>query len=384
MNRRSLLKLAAVSPFFAHGLVCSAQKIEMPILLLVELNGGNDSLNTVVPLSQLERYNQLRPTLGLKGKERIPLDQNFALHHSLKPLLSGWEAGELALVHGLGYPDPNRSHFRSIDIWDTASASNEFLDDGWLSRGIASVGQHGIDGVVFGRNARAFNGNSSNYLQMTRLQAFLRQADAVNGVVLQSDNEALNHVIGLQNAVKQGHSALRDRLSKNTSLVKHFPNTKFGRQLADIAQIIQLDLGVPAFKVALSGFDTHNNQSKTHSNRLKVLAEGLDAFRRSMRASEHWRNILVVTYSEFGRRAAQNGSGGTDHGTAASHFVMGGRVKGGHLGRHPDLEALVDQDIEYTTDFRQLYHTILTDWWSLHQDLLTASAWPGLDLIRES
>lgn len=143
--------------------------------------------------------------------------------------------------------------------------------------------------------------------------------------------------------------------------------------------MIQLNVGVPVFKVALTGFDTHSNQGLKHSQLLKQLATGLNSLKVQLQSSGHWPNVLVMTYSEFGRRIAENGSGGTDHGTAATHIVMGGRVKGGHYGKVPDLLDLDNDDWKYTTDFRRLYQTIITDWWQ--SDYQIADGIQGLGFV---
>lgn len=382
MKRRSLLTLAALSPLLASfGLDCFAGDKALPVLVLVELNGGNDSLNTVVPLHQLSAYQQLRPHLGLKAKERLALDDSFALHQALSPLLPVWEQGQLALVHGLGYPEPNRSHFRSIEIWDTASAADQYLESGWLSAPGGALARNGLAGLVFGRNAAPVAGVQSHFLRLDSIEAFLQQAGRLSRIAEQTENPALRHLIRLQNSITDSEQLLRQRLVNKHDLSHSFPSTPFGRQLADVAQLIQLDLGIPIFKVSLGSFDTHRNQRQTHARLLAHLAEGLVALRAVLTRSGHWDKTLVMTYSEFGRRASENASGGTDHGTAATHFVLGGRVKGGHLGTHPDLNALEDRDMRFSTDFRRLYQSVLTDWWRRPDLRVPGGGWEPLGIV---
>lgn len=383
MHRRRLLQwLLMGSALGALPRFVSASADKLPIVLLVELNGGNDSLNTVLPLHQLDTYRQLRPQLGLGEEERIRLDERFALHRALSPLKPLWQEGELALVHGLGYPEPNRSHFRSIEIWDTASAADEYLDAGWAATAIAGCAPGALDAIVLGRNAAPVMGGGSRYLRLDGLDQFLRQSKGIDVVAQRDDNPMRAHLIQLQNTLAQGSNQLMAAMRQVPPLRTAFPDTAFGKYLADVAQLIRLDMGIPLYKVALGSFDTHRGQKPAHARLLQQLADGLAALRKELQASGHWEQLLVMTYSEFGRRAAQNGSGGTDHGTAATHFVLGGRVKGGHVGEHPDLTQLEQQDMRYTTDFRRLYRTVLEEWWQLDEIDRDYGGGPSLQVVR--
>ncbi|WP_160971311.1 DUF1501 domain-containing protein [Pseudomaricurvus sp. HS19] len=352
------------------------------MLVLVELNGGNDSLNTVVPLGQLDAYQVLRPQLALQAEERIQLDEQFAVHQSLEALLPVWQSGHMALIHGVGYPQPNRSHFRSIDIWDTASAADKYLNEGWLS-GISPIkSAQPVDAVVFGRNAAPVMGEQSRYLKINSLAQFVAHAAKVDAVEAAQANDALSYVASQQNTLFAGAELLVPAVKRAPPLAVEFPASPFGKHLADVARLLKLELGIPVIKVALGSFDTHRNQKTTHARLLKDLAEGLAAFSRELQIAGLWDRVAIMTYSEFGRRAAQNGSGGSDHGTAATHFVMGGAVRGGHIGEHPDLTALVDQDMQYTTDFRSVYQTILSDWCGQSGLTVGGAHWPTLPLFR--
>lgn len=167
----------------------------------------------------------------------------------------------------------------------------------------------------------------------------------------------------MEHQIERSKAVLMRELSQQVKLRSQFPRSVFGQQLADIAKVIRMDLAIPAFKVSLGSFDTHKGQKIKHHRLLKQLADGILALREELQYSGHWPNVMIMTYSEFGRRAAQNGSGGTDHGTAASHFVIGGRVKGGHYGEYPSLSHLVDRDVVHTTDFRALYQSVVRQWW---------------------
>jgi len=382
MKRRDFLYFGGATAMAAGfpSLALSA-RAKTPVLILIELNGGNDSHNTVLDREQLGIYKMLRPTLGLADDERVTLDKRFALHRSLTDFKVPWDKGELALVHGLGYPHANKSHFRSIEIWDMASAHDEYLSSGWLANVLPNISKSEINALTFGRNALPFSGGAASHVQLENLSSYFKKIQRVKENNQASSNSALNHLLGLNQNIQNSKAALMRGLSKDIKLKQNFPNNNFGKQMADIAKVIRMDLHVPAFKVAIGSFDTHRGQKGKHQQLLKQLADGMMALRGELIQSGHWSNILMMTYSEFGRRAGQNGSAGSDHGTAASHFLMGGRVRGGHFGEYPSFEQLDNKDVVHNVDFRALYQSVVRDWWQ--QDNFTlASGLPSLDLIH--
>jgi uncharacterized protein (DUF1501 family) len=366
MNRRELLRL--MSLIGAYGVApfswSDVEKARNKVLVLLELNGGNDSLNTFVPLAQLEQYKALRPNLHLQGDERVKLDDAFAVHNGLSGLMPAWQDQDMSLVHGLGYEQPNLSHFRSIEIWDTASKSDEYGERGWLASGAVKKTKSGIDALVLGRNAGPVTGLGNTVLQAQGLlKGFVAKGRQLefkkNGA---AHNDAYAHLLATQNTLSAVAKDLLPIL-RNTSLVKTpFPNTQLGKQLAEVALLINSGVDIPVYKVALSGFDTHRNQKAVHQRLLGVMGAAVSSFRREMMRAGNWDDVVLMTYSEFGRRPKMNGSGGTDHGTAATHLVMGGKVKGGHIGEHPLLPVKDNANMQFTTDFRELYQTILNQW----------------------
>ena len=356
---------------------------QMPVLILIELSGGNDSHNTVIDLNQLSAYQALRPNLGLSKNERSKLDNRFALHHSLADFITPWAQGELALVHGLGYPQPNKSHFRSIEIWDMASTANEHGSSGWLANILADISKNPIDALTFGRNSTVFSGGTSTHVQLNNLSSYFKNINNWDNHTQGKSNSALRHLLTLGKDIEASKALLMQGLTKKINIKTQFPKTKFSRQLADVAKVIRMDLQIPAFKVAIGSFDTHVGQKNKHQKLLKDLADGMLALREELQLSGHWPNVLMMTYSEFGRRAAQNNSGGSDHGTAASHFLMSGRVKGGHYGSYPDLSALVNRDVTFNTDFKALYQSVVRQWWEQPNFTIAAGLAP-LDILHRS
>lgn len=337
------------------------------ILLLVELKGGNDGLNTVIPYAD-PLYRDLRPGIGVARERVLQLDEHVGLHARLEPLMEAWQARELAIVQGVGYPDPNRSHFRSIEIWDTASSSTQNLSEGWVARALEHAVLRkgaGVDGVVIDTNALPLMGPDLRTIVMQDARAFLRQTQVQrDDPVDDGGNPALRHLLAVQRELNAAAAGLREKLQAAPEPVRGYAEQgPFGEQLDLATRLIAGGVPVLAVKIALAGFDTHANQAPTHEALLAVLAKGLATFRYNMIAAGRWDDVLVLTYSEFGRRARQNASEGTDHGTAAPLFVLGGRVKGGLHGSHPSLEDLQEGDLRHTVDFRDVYSAVARGCW---------------------
>ena len=349
------------------------------LLILVELKGGNDGLNTVVPYGDYAYY-ALRPRLAIPRDTVLQLDQRCGLHPALEPLMKIWQGRELAIVEGIGYPEPNLSHFRSIEIWDTASKSSEYLGEGWLARAFTETPppkSFAADAVIVGSAELGPFAGGARAIALTNTQQFLRQARlAVPGAA--GRNAALGHVLRVEQDIVQAAQGL----ASDHVFTTEFPRTPFGNAVRTAAQVIASRAGVAAVKLSLNGFDTHSGQLAVHARLLKDLAEGLTALRLSLVELGRWDSTLVMTYAEFGRRPRENGSNGTDHGTASAQFLMGGRVKGGLYGQPPALARLEGGNLPYAVDFRQLYATVLERWWSLDAARALKARFVPLDMIR--
>ncbi|MGE0734992.1 MAG: DUF1501 domain-containing protein [Alphaproteobacteria bacterium] len=335
--------------------------------MLVELAGGNDGLNTVVPYDD-PAYRQLRPRIGISRDQILQLSDRLGLHPGFKPLMPSWQAKDFAVVLGLGYETPNRSHFRSLDIWETGSNSNQILSTGWLAQLLA--GQHRApnspaDAIVLGGEEGAVTGQNMHTLTMRNPERFIEAAKATHSPERTSDNPALAHILRVQQDSERSIQRLKQVFAAAPSLGVSFPATPLGRQLDVAARLIAARSGVPVFKTALGGFDTHFAQPVRHASLLQQLAEALAAFRAAMIVVGAWERVLLLTYSEFGRRAGENGSNGTDHGTAAPHFALGGRVRGGLIGMQPSLADLADGDLRYSADYRTMYAAAAETWFAL-------------------
>jgi uncharacterized protein (DUF1501 family) len=387
-RRRRLLGLAAAWPAAAYlsassqvAWAVAAQGTYRRLLILIELKGGNDGLNTVVPYRDA-RYYALRPKLAIARDQAIALDDRAGLHPALAPLLPLWRARELAVLQGVGYPDPNLSHFRSIEIWDTASRSDEYLQDGWLTRTFAAVPtprDFVADGVIVGSpDLGPLAGGGTRTIALSNTEQFLRQARLASNPGT-SNNRALQHMLKVESDIMQAASHLSADHTFNTA----FPATGFGNAVRTAAQVIANQAGVAVVRISLPGFDTHAGQAPTQARLLGELADGIVALKGALGELDKWNEALVVTYAEFGRRPRENLSGGTDHGTASVHFALGGRVLGGLYGEAPALDGLsTDGNPAYAIDFRSVYATVLERWWSVPSAMALGTRYATLPIVR--
>ena len=339
------------------------------VLILVELAGGNDGLNTVVPHAD-DAYYRARPTLAVKKHECLTLDDALGLNPALAPLHEIWQAHKLALVLGVGYANPNRSHFRSIEIWETGSDSDEVRQDGWLAdvfRGAPRPAQLAAESIILGPkgDAGAVAGVHMRNLVMQDPTAFSNQAKRLAPASGVAPNPALAHLNRVRVELRDAASRIEQRLKATPRIATQFPKTPLGRQLETAARLVISGVPVLVIKATLTGFDTHTQQSAQQTRLLTELAAALGALRTALIAGDQWQRVLIMTYSEFGRRVAENGARGTDHGTAAPHFLAGGVVKGGLYGKQPSLTDLLSGDLKHAVDYRRLYSTIAKEWWQL-------------------
>jgi uncharacterized protein (DUF1501 family) len=381
-RRRALLAMAAAAPF--SGLGAFAQALapapRRPLLVLVELRGGNDGLNTVVPYAD-PLYARLRPRLAIDRDKVLKLTPETGLHPALEKLLPAWEDKRLAIVQGLGYPEPNLSHFRSIEIWDTASRSDEYLDAGWLSRAFAtapSPASYAADGVIVGAGGMGpLAGRGARAIALANPEQFLRNARLARGEG-EPRNAALAHILRVERDVL----ASAQKLHAQKTFATAFPQGAFGNAVATASQLAANEAGISVVRLSLDGFDTHAYQTGRHEVLLRQLGEGLAALRAALVECGRWDSTVVATYAEFGRRARENHTGGTDHGTANAHLVMGGRVRGGLYGARPALDRLDGEgNLPHAVDFRAYYATFLERLWQADSRAVLGARFAPLDFI---
>lgn len=393
MNRRTFLTstatgLAAVALYRDPAFAASARKSRRNALVVIQLAGGNDGLSTVVPCAD-PQYPKLRPTIGLKSAEMLPIDARVALHGAMAKMHGLFQAGELAIVQGVGYPHPNRSHFESTVIWQTASLEPHLQIEGWIGRALPETGAFTLTGVGGGSLSPALSAKKGGATQLASLDAFAAQPSKR----YPGDGPALIQALSSIYAAPAGHDAtaaiarvggtalaasdaLKAAVNGYASTVV-YPKGPFGDQLKLVAQLLSVDLSVRVAHVTLGGFDTHANQKRQQQTLLEQLSDGIAALLDDAAAHQFADRVAVMTYSEFGRRAAENASFGTDHGTGSVLFVAGKGVAGGLVGEPAALAKLDGGDVPFAIDFRSVYATVLRDWLDLEAAAEAAAAERG-------
>ncbi len=356
-------------------------------LVIIELAGGNDGLNTVVPYSD-PVYTQARPALALPKDRVLTVNPALGFNAALQPLWPSWIAGDFGVVLGVGYPHPNRSHFRSIAIWSSASASDQVVDTGWLQRWFQAGGRQPdlvADALILGEtDPGPLAGPGMHLLSFNNLDAFLQDAASLDDT---TDNVGpVKNILSVQDDIRQAAQKLTALKPQIQDPAQVFPDTPLGRQLKLVDQLVVAGARIPVYKLTLRGFDTHSDERATQDKLLQTLADAMAAFRASLKTQHRWDDVVVMTESEFGRRVSENGSGGTDHGTAAPMFLWGGRVRGGLIGTQPLMTDLDQGDLKATADFRDVFRAVATGVWPEAPKSAAQAAFPTagatLDLIN--
>ena len=363
--RRSLISWMAM--LAANPTLSWASEISNKYLILVELKGANDGINTLAPY-ETDNYKKYRPNLHLKKNEIInigqsPLVGSVGLMSSMSSLDEAI-GDDLAMIQGVGYPDQNRSHFKSIAIWETGGDGQNSRTAGWLTKTLENIypdDEIVAHGASLEGSLGLFARGKGTYISMARLNQ-LAGLNVSNSRA--SANTLINKIIKKKADVSNASQLVSKRLSHfpASKLPNRMPYGDFSAQLIDVLRVIGSETAIPVMHVQHGSFDTHDGQKWQHPRLLEELANGLSAFRKNLIKMDRWRDVLVVTYSEFGRRVAENGAEGTDHGTASVQFVMGGRVKAGLYGEYPSLDKLEDGDLVHTMDYRAVYDRVCSNW----------------------
>jgi uncharacterized protein (DUF1501 family) len=395
MERRKFLKNSALasSLFFVPSFVkafesVAAERLGYKRLVIVQLAGGNDGLNTIIPHNNDIYYNS-RPRLAIT-KDIIKLNDDLGFHPSLSPLRSLFDNGELSIINNVGYPNPVRSHFRSMDIWQTASGSDEYLQSGWLGRYLDQHGKKPYNAIEMDEQlslamkGEHFNGIATNDYQVL----YNSSKDPYFKTVLNHYNDAhlSEHNLGYlyQTMIEAKSSA--NYIYENTKVKlsqEDYPQNGFAKQLKNVAQFINSGLNTKVFYTSLGGFDTHANQANKQQQLLLQYSESISAFVKDLKRNETFEDTLILTFSEFGRRVKQNAANGTDHGAANNVFVIGKHLK--KPGFYNNLASLrdldVNGDLKYEIDFRSVYATILSQWMHVSAEGIIPVKQKTLDFI---
>ena len=409
----------------ADGALTQVQTgVDGPILVLIQLAGGNDGLNTVVPYTN-DFYYAARPTIGIPANQVLTLNDTLGLNPALTGFKELFDSGHLSVVNGVGYPNPNRSHFRSTEIWQTASDEDKYLTDGWLGRYFdnACPGCDPTLAVNIGpRLPQAFASHSPTGISLENPDSYrfigagqnddetqayramytpvddpLATTDAttttgansggsvsmVSGtVMLQNGQSALDFLERTSLDAQVSSDKIRAITSK-TPMRSNYPRNGLANNLQLVARLIAGGLPSRVFYVSQGGYDTHTNQISSQNARLRELGESVKAFTDDLASFGAFDRVLIMTFSEFGRRVHENGSAGTDHGAAAPMFLVGSGIKAGLGGAEPSLDPkdLKDGDIQFNTDFRSVYATILQKWLKTNPLPILGRAFPTLPIL---
>lgn len=396
MKRRDFIKNSALAssallvPSFVQALDSSAFNLSgFKRLVIVQLSGGNDGLNTVIPFRN-DVYYRKRPSLSINKNNVIQITDELGFHESLKPLQRLYDSGNLCVLNNVGYPNPNRSHFRSLDIWQTASDSNKYLQSGWIGRYLDNYGKAAYNAIQIDESlALAMKGNKLNAIATKNPEILHKAANDLyfkNVLKHYNDTHLSEHNLGyLYKTMINAKSSAKYIYEKNKvgSSRQSYPNHDFGKQLKTVARLINSRLNTQVFYTSLDGFDTHANQENKQSRLLKTYAESIDSFVKDLKENNTFDDTLILTFSEFGRRVAQNAANGTDHGTANNVFIIGKHLKSS--GIYNSLASLTDldenEDLKFSIDFRTIYATVLNNWLQVDATKVLNRNFKTLDFI---
>ncbi|WP_152286113.1 DUF1501 domain-containing protein [Flavicella marina] len=396
MKRREFIKNSALasSLFMVPSFVKAFEQVAKNSLgykklVIIQLAGGNDGLNTIVPYTN-DIYYRERPRLSIKKDEVIRINGDLGFHKNMAPLKNLYDQGYLSIINNVGYPNPNRSHFRSTDIWHSASASDEYLQTGWLGRFIDSQGKLPSMGIeVDDSLSLIMKGESVNGIatQNPRILFNNTQTPYFKKIVNQQNDAHLSeHNLGyLYKTMIEANSSAKHiyETSKTFQSKQEYPNNPFGKQLKTTAELINSGLDSKVYYVSMGGFDTHFDQDRKQNQLLSIYSNAMEVFVKDLEKNDTFKDTLILTFSEFGRRVKENGSKGTDHGTANNIFLIGKNLK--KQGFYNELPNLADLDsngdLKYSVDFREVYATILDKWMETDDEKILNKSFSKLDFI---
>ncbi len=358
------------------------------VVVVIQFSGGNDGLNTVIPIRN-DIYYRERPRLGITKENAVQLTDEVGLNPALLAFKDLYNDGSLGILNNVGYPNPDRSHFRSMDIWQTASASNEYTSTGWIGRyldaqckgcdkptqaleidDILSLALKGQDmnGLAFKDPRKLYSSSNEKYFK--DLDASHQHGEATADYLYKTMSETLSSADYIFQQSKLYPSA------------EIYPATSLGKDLKTIASLIMSDINTKVYYVSLGSFDTHVNQEQQQKRLFTELNDAVKAFTTDLKKNNRFQDVLMMTFSEFGRRVSQNASGGTDHGTANNmFFISGGLKEKGVLNAMPNLADLYEGDLKHTVDFKNVYATVLNKWLSADDNLILGNKFDHLNFV---
>ncbi|MEO6230001.1 MAG: DUF1501 domain-containing protein [Ferruginibacter sp.] len=365
--------LATASVFLPKFLKAFEKPAMVPpgnkVVVVIQFSGGNDGLNTVIPVTN-DIYYKSRPRLAITKEKALAITGDVGLNPALTSFRELFDDGNLAILNGVGYPNPDRSHFRSMDIWQTASNSNEYVNSGWIGRYLDAqcsgcdkpTQALEIDDIL----SLALKGENNNGLAFKDAAKLYRTSNEQYFRDLQKAHEPGEETADYLYKTMSGTLSSADYIFQKSKLhptSEIYPATNLGKDLKTVASLILSDINTRVYYVSLGSFDTHVNQENQQKRLFTELSDAVKAFTTDLKKNNRFEDVLMMTFSEFGRRVTQNASGGTDHGTANNMFFIGGGLKEkGVLNAMPDLQNLNDGDLKHSVDFKEVYATVLNKW----------------------
>ncbi|WP_103071947.1 DUF1501 domain-containing protein [Aquimarina sediminis] len=378
MKRRDFLKQSVFAsgmtlvPSFLKGMeFLSAHQLSgYKNVIIIQLSGGNDGLNSIIPISN-DIYHSLRPSIAKKKTETIKITNDLAFNDNLKEIKELYDKGEVSIINNVGYPNPNRSHFRSTDIWQSACDTNQYLHTGWIGRYLDANCQHSYQAIEVDNSlSLAMKGKSINGMAIsdpdrlyrtTQEPLFKNLISTTQKEMLDDDNQGYLYKTMLETYSSVSHIHSTSKIYRTTA---EYPQNPFAKSLKTISNFVISGLKTRVYYTSLGGFDSHANQLSSQDRLLKIYSKSVGALVSDLKKNNRFKDTLILTFSEFGRRVKQNGSKGTDHGAANNVIVIGGSLK--KAGVYNELPNLFDLDkngdIKYSIDFRSIYATILGNW----------------------
>jgi uncharacterized protein (DUF1501 family) len=360
------------------------------VVVVLQLSGGNDGLNTVIPVRN-DIYYRSRPHIGIEKTKALNLTEETGLHPELTAFADAFHDGSLGILNNVGYPNPDRSHFRSMDIWQTGSQSNEYISTGWLGRYLdaqcngCSKPTHAleIDDILSlalkGEHANGLALKDPKRLYGTSNEKFFKDISSRH-----TDHHDEQPVDYLYKTMAETLSSA-DYIFRQSNLhpsAADYPNTELGKNLKTIASLIFSDINTKVYYVSLGSFDTHINQEAQQQRLFREMNDAVGVFIKDLKTQNRFNDVLFFTFSEFGRRVSQNASGGTDHGTANNMFLLSGGLKQkGILNAMPDLNDLEEGDLKYNVDFKNVYATVLNKWLGADDEIILGKNYSKLNFI---
>jgi uncharacterized protein (DUF1501 family) len=403
LKASTLLAVGRAVPGFLANTARAAEHGKETVLVVVELSGGNDGMNTVIPYAD-DLYHKARPTLRLGKKDVLAVNEHIGLHTALMNLQPLRDSGSLAIVQGVGYPNPDRSHFESMDIWQSADPARQ-TGTGWLGRSVPALHDEkgnvpalqvgaerlplalqGAPGGVVSLNQRVpYQLNLGDTEARKQPRRKLLEDLAKPAGDAQPGNDLLDFVRRRQVQTYATIDRLKEVLDAYTKEENrnNAPNGLTGK-MDLIARLINQGFGTRIFYVSLDGFDTHARQAEAHADLLRELGQAVGQLFAKLKEGKHDERVVLMTFSEFGRRVKENGSRGTDHGAGSCLFVAGPGVAGGPIGTHPKLDDLDNGDLKHAIDFRRVYATILDQWLGCDSQTVLGGKFEHLPLFKKA